>query len=186
MLLIGGGNGGSVVLPSVAGGSGGTINHALVYFDKGSEVNVAIGAGGLANNKSNIDTTGGTTTLGELSSQGALALVEAAGLDVPDIAGAALTYKGVTAYKPSAEGSAYGMAGGFGGGLTVNPAAVESEKVIANGVFFGGGGSAISVGASSWAGKGQQGAIRLRYHDPDKNPLAEIDAENSVTANSEA
>lgn len=172
--LIGGGSGGKIALPSVAGGNSGTIYSAFVTLAKDSTVDVSIGAGGLADNGSGIDVNGGVTTFGELASTDALSFVEDAGLAVPDLAANTLTYKGVISYKDGTSASAYGISGGFGGGFTVNPAAVESQKVIANGVFFGGGGSATSVGASSWAGKGQQGCVIIEYFDPEKAPLPTI------------
>lgn len=156
--MIGGGTGGYVVASTryASGGLSGTSDSFLEYIEAGTEVPVTIGAGSSGVISTPIPeaapASGGQTKFGDHECR----------FD---------SYIGGTHTYAAVGGNAYSFGAGPGGGA-VNVAGLDGSS--GSGRFYGAGGVAYYTEiqadvASSCVGSGAQGAVRLRYYDPNKS-----------------
>lgn len=157
VLLIGGGMGGSAYTASsntnayARGGDSGAWVNKLIHLAAGTSVAVTIGAGG-----SGITVVDNFTgSVGGATSFGTLATTE----------GAKALLRGVPQYSADAQHEATTSPGaGFGGGDA------SPGHAAFSGDFYGAGGGACTfIDTAPVAASGKQGAIRLRYYDPNKS-----------------
>lgn len=130
-------------------GHSGAIERELVYLVKGQKVPVEIGAGGQAvagaNNNVN-QQEGGNTSFGSVTTLGSPKRLYGADIQAP------------AQYSMSARG------GGLGAADWQNPPS-----------YYGGGGAGYcdAYATAAIVTNGYQGAVILRYHDPDKDSVEE-------------
>lgn len=170
--MIDGGRGGYVVPASyyAAGGITGRSDSFLVYLEAGTEVPIVIGAG----------------------SPG---VVKASDSDAPPIGGGRTKFGdhecrfsndiGAGHAQGASGGNANVPGAGFGGGyVTVD--GLDGSK--GSGRFYGAGGAAYYTSLSSdatpvRAGSGAQGALCIRYYDPNKTTTPDTDQEQTSPQN---
>lgn len=158
ILAIDGGNGSQVFFSnwSVNGGYSGNYKKAFKYFEKGEVLSITIGAGGKGFMDGVTSGTGAIVDGGETTISGVT------------FTGGYTRISGTYSYKSTESGRAIGVGGGFGTRLgTANDPPT----------FYGAGGSGFLSGTStttSFVMDGKQGAVYLRYYDPDKDNNLEI------------
>lgn len=162
----------SLVTAALGGNSGQYINK-IIHLSKNAQVQVSIGVGGIGRYyaadtpiRDRHELSGGETTFGSITAAGGSNNPEAFDTSF----GAAFPGGYSNSVPQSARNAAFG--GGLGG-ATVG----RNDPTAVHGLFFGAGGSSYASAGATVAdigsevaafGNGKQGAIRLRYYDPNK------------------